>query len=75
MAGTSAYAMPINMPLVSKKALQRTMPDRARKHFEELFSRDVELFSDEATGELYAKITDNKTGQTMIRKCEHTDED
>lgn len=75
MAGTSAYAMPIEMPLVAKKPLMKTMPKKAQEHYEDMFSRDVELFRDENTGELYAKITDLKSGKTEIRKCEYTDED
>ena len=75
MAGTSAYATPISMPLVANKPLKKKMSERAKKHFEDLFSRDVELFRDEKTGELYSKITDHKTGKTEIRKCEYTDED
>ncbi len=75
MAGISAYARPIKMPLVAKKPLKRKMSKKAKEHFERLFSKDVELFEDEQSGELYAKITDNKTGCSEIRKCEYTDED
>ncbi len=75
MAGTGAYAMPIDMPLVAKKPLKKAMSKEAKEHFEYMFSRDVELFEDELTGELYSKITDNTTGKSEIRKCIHTDED
>lgn len=75
MAGTGAYAMPTDMPLVSKKPLKRTMSKQAKEHFEFMNSRNVELFEDEDTGELYSKITDLKTGKTEIRKCIYTNED
>ena len=75
MAGTGAYAMPTDMPLVSKKPLKRTMSEQARDHFAFMNSRTVELFEDENTGELYSKVTDLNTGKTEIRKCEYTDED
>ena len=75
MAGTGAYAMPTDMPLVSKKPLKRTMSKQAKEHFEFMNSRNVELFEDEDTVELYSKITDLKTGKTEIRKCIYTYED
>ena len=75
MAGVSAYATHISMPLVSKTPLKKKMSKKAKEHFDYLFSRDVELFRDEETGELYSKVTDRKTGVTEIRKCELTDED
>ena len=75
MAGTGAYAMPTDMPLVSKKPLKRTMSKQAKEHFEFMNSRNVELFEDEDTGELNSKITDLKTGKTEIRKCIYTNED
>lgn len=75
MAGTGAYAVPTEMPLVSKKPLKTTMSKQARDHFEFMCSQEVELFEDESTGELYSKVTDLNTGKTEIRKCEYTDED
>ena len=75
MARTGAYAMPTNMPFVAKRPLNRKMSESARQHFECLMSMDVDLFSDESTGELYAKVTDTKTGKSEIRKCIYTDED
>lgn len=75
MAGTGAYAVPTEMPLVSKKPLKTTMSKQARDHFEFMSSQEVELFEDESTGELYSKVTDLNTGKTEIRKCEYTDED
>ena len=51
------------------------MSKKAREHYERLFSKEVELFEDEQSGELYAKITDNVSGHSEIRKCEYTDED
>lgn len=75
MAGTGAYAVPKEMPLVSKKTLKRTMSKQAQDHFEFMNSQEVELFEDESTGELYSKVTDLNTGKTEIRKCEYTDED
>ena len=72
MADVSAYAVPISMPLVTKKPLKRKMSERAREHFERLFSRDIEVFEDENSGELYARVTDNKTGRSEIKKCEYT---
>ena len=75
MAGISAYATPVSMPLVAKKPLKTKMSKKAKDHFDYLFSRDVELFKDEETGELYSKITDNTTGITEIKKCEIMDED
>ncbi len=75
MAGTSAYATPITMPLVAKKPLKTKMSKEARAHYEYMFSRNVELFEDENTGELYSKVTNLNTGETKIRKCEYTDED
>lgn len=75
MAGTGAYAIPTEMPLISSKPLKRTMSKQAKDHFEFMNSRNVELFEDENTGELYSKTTDLKTGKTEIRKCIYTDED
>lgn len=75
MAGTGAYSMPIDMPFVSKRPLKRTMPEQAKAYFEYMNSRDVELFEDENTGELFSRTTDLKTGKTEIRKCIYTDED
>ncbi|MBQ7463480.1 MAG: hypothetical protein IJS86_01325 [Lachnospiraceae bacterium] len=75
MVGTGAYAMPTNMPFVAKRPLKRKMSESARQHFDYLMSMDVDLFSDESTGELYAKVTDTKTGKSEIRKCVYTDED
>ncbi len=75
MAGTGAYAIPTEMPLVSSKPLKRTMSKQAKDHFDFMNSRNVELFEDENTGELYSKITDLQTGKTEIRKCIFTDED
>ena len=75
MAGTGAYAIPTEMPLVSKKPLKTTMSKQAKEHFEFMASRNVELFEDEFTGELYSRTTDTKTGKTEIRKCVYTDED
>ena len=75
MAGTGAYAVPTEMPLVSKKPLKTTLSKQARDHFEFMSSQEVELFEDESTGELYSKVTDLNTGKTEIRKCEYTDED
>ncbi len=75
MAGTSAYATPVTMPLVAKTPLKTKMSKEARAHYDYMFSRDVELFVDENTGELYSKVTNLNTGETTIRKCEYTDED
>ena len=75
MAGISAYATPIVMPLISRKPLKMKMSQKTKDYFDDLFSRDVELFEDENTGELFSKVTDNTTGQTVIRKCEYVDED
>ncbi len=75
MAGTGAYAMPVDLPFVAKKPLKRTMSKEAKAHFEELFSENIEIFEDSKTGELYSKITDLRTGKTEIMKCEYTDED
>lgn len=75
MVGTGAYAVPVNMPLVARKPLKRTMSKEARVHFEYMFSRSVELFEDEKTGELFSKVTDVNTEKSEIRKCEFTDED
>lgn len=75
MAGTGAYAIPTQMPFVAKKPLKRKMSKEAREHFDSLLSLDVELFEDEATGELYSKVTDTRTGKSEIRKCIYTDED
>jgi hypothetical protein len=75
MAGTGAYAMPVDMPLVAKKPLKTKMSKEAKAHFDNLLAMDVDLFEDEATGEMYAKVTDMRTGKTEIRKCEQTDED
>ena len=75
MVGTSAYATPIPMPLVAKRPLKTKMSKEAKAHYEYMFSRNVELFEDENTGELYSKVTNLNTGETKIRKCEYTDED
>lgn len=75
MAGTGAYAVPIKMPLVAKTPLKRTMSKEAKAHLEFMSSRQVEIFTDEKTGELYSRVTDLNTGKTVIRKCEYTDED
>ena len=75
MAGTGAYAIPVDMPLVAKKSINRTMSKEAKAHFEYLSSQSVELFTDDATGELFAKTTDLNTGKSEIRKCVYTDED
>ena len=75
MAGTGAYAMPAKLPFVAKKPLKRTMSKEARAHFEELMALDVEIFEDELSGDLYSKVTDNRTGKSEIRKCIYTDED
>ena len=73
MAGTGAYAIPIDMPLVAKKKLKRTMSKEAKAHFDFLSSLQVEVFTD--NGELYSKTTDLNTGKSTIRKCEYSDED
>lgn len=75
MAGTGAYALPINMPLSTKKPLNRKMSKEAQAHFDYMFSRSVELFENDTTGELFSKITDINTGKSEIKKCEFTDED
>ncbi len=75
MAGTGAYAIPMDMPFVSKKPLNKTMPKQAKEYFDYMNSRDVELFEDENTGELFSRTTDLNTGKTEIRKCISTDED
>lgn len=75
MAGTGAYAMPVDMPLVTKKTIKKTMSKEAKAHFEYLASKSVELFTDDITGELFAKTTDLNTGKSEIRKCIYTDED
>lgn len=75
MAGTGAYAMPADMPFVSKKPLKRTMSRQAKEYFDYMNSREVELFEDEITGELFSRTTDLTTGRTIIRKCIYTDED
>jgi hypothetical protein len=75
MAGTGAYAMPVDMPLVAKKPLKTKMSNEAKAHLDNLLATDVDLFQDESTGEMYAKVTDLRTGKTEIRKCEKTDED
>lgn len=75
MAGTGAYAKPISMPLVTKKTLKRSMPKEAKAHFESLMATEIDLFEDEVTGEMYAKVTDTRTGISEIRKCEQTNED
>lgn len=75
MAGTSAYAIPIDMPLVAKKAIKTTMSKEAKAHFEHLASKSIEIFTDDVTGELFAKTTDLNTGKSEIRKCVYTDED
>lgn len=49
MAGTGAYAMPADMPFVSKKPLKRTMSRQAKEYFDYMNSREVELFEDEIT--------------------------
>lgn len=43
MAGTGAYAVPVNMPLVAKKPLKRAMSKEAREHFEYMFSNSKKL--------------------------------
>ncbi len=63
------------MLFIAKTPINNKMSKKAKEHFDYLFSRDVELFRDEETGELYSKVTDRKTGVTEIRKCELTDED
>lgn len=75
MAGTGAYAIPIKMPLVARKPLKRVMSQEARDYFAYMSSRQVEVFTDEKTGELYSRVTDTNTGKSIIRKCEYTDED
>lgn len=75
MAGTSAYATPISMPLIAKAPLKTKMSKEAKEHYDYMLSREVELFEDEETGELYSKVTDINTGECRIRKCEYTDED
>lgn len=75
MAGTGAYALPVDMPLSAKKPLKRKMSKEAKAHFDYMFSRSVELFKNETTGELFSKITDVNTGKSEIRKCEFPDED
>jgi hypothetical protein len=67
--------MPIEMPLVAKKPLKTKMSKEAKAHFDNLLAMDVDLFEDESTGEMYAKVTDTRTGKTEIRKCEQSDED
>ena len=75
MNGKGAYAVPVDMPLVAKKPLKRTMPKKAKEYFDFMNSRNIELFEDENTGELFSKVTDLNTGKTEIRKCTFTDED
>jgi hypothetical protein len=75
MAGTGAYAVPIDMPLIAKKPLKTKMSKEAKAHFDDLLAMDMDLFEDESTGEMYARVTDMRTGKTEIRKCEKTDED
>ena len=75
MAGTGGYALPINMSLVSRKPLKRKMSAEAKAHFDFLSSQEVSVYADTATGEIYAKITDKKTGISDVVKCEQSDED
>ena len=75
MAGTGAYIMPVQMPLVARKPLKRKMSKEARQHFDDLLSMDVEIFEDECTGELYSRVLDRRTGESEIRKCVKYDED
>lgn len=75
MAGTGAYAMPADMPFVSKKPLKRTMSEQAKDYFDYMNSRNIELFEDENTGELFSRTIDLNTGRSEIRKCVYTDED
>ena len=75
MNGKGAYAVPVDMPLVAKKPLKRTMSKKAKEYFDFMNSRNIELFEDENTGELFSKVTDLNTGKTEIRKCTFTDED
>lgn len=75
MAGTGAYATPIDMPLVTRKKIKKTMSKEAKAHFDYLASKSMELFTDDLTGELFAKTTDINTGKSEIRKCIYTNED
>lgn len=75
MAGTGAYAMPVDLPLVTKKNIKKTMSKEAKAHFDYLASKSVDLFTDEQTGELFAKTTDMNSGKSEIRKCIYTNED
>lgn len=51
------------------------MSRQAKEYFDYMNSREVELFEDEITGELFSRTTDLTTGRTIIRKCIYTDED
>ena len=77
MAKNGAFAVPIRLPLVTRKPLKRKMSLQAKKHYEELFSNKdtLEIYTDKKTGEVYAKVTNAMTGETVVRKCERTDED
>ena len=75
MVGIGAYAVSTNMSLVAKGPIRRKISRQAKQHLEYRMTIDVELFEDETTGELYAKVTDIKTGKSEIRKCIQTDED
>lgn len=68
MAGTGAYAIPTQMPFVAKKPLKRKMSKEVKEHFDSLLSLGVELFENEAMGELYSKVIDTRTGKSEIRK-------
>ncbi len=59
---------------IAKTPINNKMSKKAKEHFDYLFSRDIELFRNEVSGELYSKITNVKTGVTKIFKCEYIDE-
>ncbi len=76
MAGTSAYAVPIQMPIKANGPLKTKMSAEAKAYYQDLFSRNekVELFYDK-NGVMYSRITNVDTGDVVERRCEYTDED
>lgn len=75
MTGTGGYAIPVQMPLKASKTIKTKMSKAAKQHFDSLMALDIDVFEDEISGDLYSKITDTRTGKTVIKKCIFTDED
>ena len=76
MAGTGAYAVPMQMPIRVKGPLKTKMSPEAKAYYQDLFSRNEKLeFFYDKDGTMYSRVTDLDTGEVVERKCEQTDED